>query len=40
VFIDRSPSGDTKIMLREVGSSPPGTGGLTKSVPSAAMVCA
>jgi hypothetical protein len=33
VFIERSPSGETKIIERDVGSSPPATGGLTKSVP-------
>ena len=29
--------GETKIIERDVGNSPPGTGGLTKSVPFAAM---
>jgi hypothetical protein len=37
VFIERSPSGETKIIEREVGSSPPATGGFTKSVPSPAI---
>ena len=39
-FHTHSPSGETKIIEREVGSSPPATGGFTKSVPSSAMASA